>query len=80
MDASGSAYVGGGNRIRVIDSDGSQWVIAGSGQAGFKGDRDRALAADLSVSGMAADRFGSVWFTDPVNRRARVLAPARYPK
>lgn len=36
---------------------------------------DTAGAAGLSVSGMATDRFGAIWFTDPNGRRLRVLEP-----
>ena len=75
-DGDGNVYVGDGNRIRRIDADGSVWMIAGTGEAGFGGNRQLAVEAELSVSGLAVDRFGSVWFTDPLNHRVRVLDPS----
>ena len=77
VDGAGNVYVGGGNRIRRIDPDGSVWVIAGTGQEGFNGDGDVAAVAKLSVSATAVDRFGTVWFADPFNRRIRALDPAQ---
>ena len=77
VDGAGRVYVGWENRIRRIDPDGSVWVIAGTGQEGFNGDGDLAGAAELSVSSMAVDRFGTVWFADPFNRRIRALDPVR---
>ena len=68
---------GAGNEIRKIGADGSVSVIAGAGKQGFNGDGDRATEADLSVAGLAVDGSGSVWFTDPVNRRIRMLQPKR---
>ena len=77
VDGGGNVYAGLENGIERLDADGSEWVIAGTGQAGFNGDWERAINAELSVSGMTVDRFGSVWFTDPVNRRIRVLDPVQ---
>ena len=77
VDRAGNVYVGGENRIRRIDPDGSVWVIAGTGHEGFNGDGDLAGAAELSVSSMAVDRFGTVWFADLFNRRIRALDPAQ---
>ena len=74
-DPSGNLYYASGNQVQRIDADGSTRVIAGTGKQGFNGDGDRATDAEMSVSGLAVDRFGSVWFTDPVNRRIRVLDP-----
>ena len=77
VDDTGNMYVGVEGGIGRLDPDSSLWVIAGTGRKSFNGDGDRAAEAELSVSGIAVDRFGSVWFTDPVNRRVRVLDPAR---
>ena len=74
-DAAGNVYIGGGHRIRLFDAQGEVSVIAGNGRGGFSGDGDSAGAAGLSVSGMATDRFGAIWFTDPNGRRLRVLEP-----
>ena len=74
-DAAGNVYVGGGHRIRLIDPQGEISVIAGNGRGGFAGDGELAAGAGLSVSSMAIDRFGAIWFTDPKGRRLRVLEP-----
>ncbi len=75
IDATGSVYVGGGNRIRLIGEQGAVAVLAGNGRGGFSGDGEPAGGAGLSVSGIAIDQFGAVWFTDPNSRRVRVLEP-----
>ena len=74
-DPAGNVYVGGGNRIRLIDEQGAVAVLAGNGRGGFSGDGELAGEAGLSVSGIAIDQFGRVWFTDPNSRRVRVLEP-----
>ena len=76
VDGDGNLYVGGGRQIRVIDANGEASVIAGTGTTGFSGDGQPAGGAELSVSGMAVDRFGAVWFSDPWNHRIRVLEPS----
>ncbi len=73
VDEEGNVYVGGGGRIRMIDPSGEVSVIAGTGAKGFVGDGEPAGGAELSVSGIAVDRFGSVWFSDPDGRRIRIL-------
>ena len=75
VDGDGNLYVGGGQRIRLIDASGEVSVIAGTGAKGFSGDGKPAGGAELSVSGMAVDRFGAVWFADSGSRRIRVLEP-----
>ena len=74
-DPSGNVYVGAGNQIRMVDGNGGVRVIAGTGSSGFSGDGENAAGAGLSVSGIAVDRFGAVWFTDPKSRRIRILDP-----
>lgn len=73
LDGAGKHFAGTENGIERIDAEGSERVIAGPGETGFNGDWERAIHAVLFVSGMTVDRFGSVWFTDPINRRIRVL-------
>ena len=75
VDADGNVYAGGGFRIRMVDSHGEVALIAGTGAGGFWGDGEPAAGAGLSVSGMAVDGSGAVWFTDPNSRRIRVLEP-----
>ena len=75
VDSGGNVYVGGGRRIRMIDAEGRVSVIAGTGTNGSAGDGEPAGGAELSVSGMAVDRFGAVWFADPIGRRIRPMEP-----
>ena len=63
VDDSGTVYIGDGRGIRMRRPNGAVAVIADSGEYGF------------DVGGMAVDRFGNIWFTDPANRRVRVLEP-----
>ena len=74
VDLSGSIYAGSGYRIfKIYAEDGGVSVLAGTGEPGFGGDGGPARAARLSVSGLAVDRFGTVWFTDGHSRRVRAL-------
>ena len=76
VDDEGDLYVGSGSgQIRMIDSGGIVSVIAGTGRDGFSGDGAPAAGAELSVYGIAVDRFGAIWFTDGIGRRIRVLEP-----
>ena len=74
-DDSGNVYIGAGNQIRMMDANGDIWVIAGTGGGAFSGDGGSAAGAGLSISAMAVDQFGAVWFADPESRRIRVLEP-----
>ncbi len=76
-DGFGRTYVAAGNQVWKIDADGSSFLVAGSGEVSFSGDGDRALEAGLSISGIAVDSSGDIWFSDPFNRRIRVLEPSR---
>ena len=73
VDPAGNVYIGGGHQVRLIEAQGSISVLAGNGKGGFSGDGEPATAAGLSVSGMAVDPLGIIWFTDPNSRRLRVL-------
>ena len=72
-DGSGNLYVGGGRRIRKIDSKGTISVIAGTGKDGLSGDGGPGRSARLSVYGIAVSRAGDIWFADGNGRRIRVL-------
>lgn len=73
LDRSGSVYYSTGYQIRRIKADGTDSIIAGSGEEGYSGDGGPARSAGLSVSGMAIDRFGDVWLADGSSRRIRVI-------
>ena len=63
VDESGNFYIADRRGIRRVGRDGSVTVIADSRDYGF------------TVGGMAVDRQGNVWFTDPSNRQVNILEP-----
>ena len=75
LDGDGNLFVGARQRILMVGPEGEITLVAGTGRPGFSGDGEPAAGAELSVSGIAVDRMGSVWFTDPMSRRIRVLDP-----
>ena len=77
VDSSNRLYFGAGNQIRRINADGTQPIIAGTGEQEYSGDGGPARNAGLSVSGIAADRSGNVWIADGQSRRIRVLRNQR---
>lgn len=72
-DTDGNVYAGGDRRIRRIEADGAVSTIAGTGEDGYGGDGGPARSARFSVSGLAVDQAGNVWFADRISRRIRVL-------
>jgi hypothetical protein len=88
VNFNGNLVVAGGstNKVWVIAArsgrffgqamtTGHYYAIAGTGKAGFTGDRGPALKARLSgPSGVAIDRDGNVLIIDTNNHRIRVLA------
>lgn len=61
----GDLYVGGGNRVYRIDTDGVASVFAGDGTLGHGGDGGPALQASLyDVWGIAIDKMGNVFIAD----------------
>ena len=75
FDGAGNLLVGAGHRILSVGSEGKTSLIAGTGMGGFSGDGEPAAGAELSVSGIAVNSLGAIWFTDPISRRIRVLEP-----
>ena len=75
VDDSGNIFVGLEHRILRVGPSGDTITVAGTGRRGYAGDGQPAGAAEVTVSGIAVDRAGRVWFTDPPARRIRVLEP-----
>ncbi|MDE0625940.1 MAG: M12 family metallo-peptidase [Bryobacterales bacterium] len=75
VDSAGDLLVGAGHRVLSIGPEGETVLIAGTGRGGFSGDGKPAAGAELSVSGIAVDAGGTIWFSDPTSRRIRVLEP-----
>ena len=72
-DMDGNVYAGGDRQIRRIDADGAVSAIAGTGEDGYGGDGGPARSARFSVSGLAVNQSGDIWFADRISRRIRVL-------
>ncbi len=75
-DAAGNLYVAdtGNSRIRKIAPDLSVRTIAGWGGAGFSGDGQAAVNAQLSApAGVAVDAAGNVYIADTGNHRVRKI-------
>ena len=66
----------GSSRIRRIALSGTITTIAGTGTAGFSGDRGPASAAQLNgPEGLALDSKGNLYVGDYYNNRVRRIAP-----
>ena len=63
VGADEAVYIVDEKAIRLIGQDGSASTVAELDEYG------------ISVGGMAIDEFKRIWFSDPENRRVRVLAP-----
>ena len=77
VDRSSKVYYGADNQIRRINADGTESIIAGTGEQEYSGDGGPARSAGLSVSGIVVDRLGNVWIADRESRRIRVLRNQR---
>jgi uncharacterized protein (TIGR03437 family) len=67
-----NVYFTAGNCVYQLAAGGILTRIAGTGQAGFSGDGDSALAAQLNTpAGIAVARDGSIYIADSGNNRIR---------
>jgi sugar lactone lactonase YvrE len=74
LDAAGSLYISdfGANQVYCVASDGTLTLVAGTGVAGFSGDTNSALLAQLSApAGLAVDSYGELYIADSGNNRVR---------
>ncbi len=68
----GELYIAEGPRIREVKKDGRISTFAGTGTAGFSGDRGPAAQAQLNTpQGLAVDSAGNVYIADTLNNRVR---------
>jgi len=75
---SGNIYIADteNHRIRMV-SNGKIYTVAGNGVAGFKGDGDLAVNAELNRPfAIALDRAGNLYIADSENFRIRRVAPS----
>ena len=78
--ADGTVYIAdaGNDRIRQVTPNGVITTVAGNGQTGYNGDGISAAQASLfEPAGLAVDPFGSVYITDSINDRIRMLKSAQ---
>jgi uncharacterized repeat protein (TIGR01451 family) len=61
-------------RVRKV-SNGIITTIAGTGSRGFTGDNGPATSAQLNPYDIAVDSLGSVYLSDPIDHRIRILRP-----
>ena len=72
VSSSNQVYISDDNRIRKIDQNGMISTIAGTGVAGFNGDGQLAIHAELSrPSGLFVNDDEEVFFCDSENHRVR---------
>ena len=80
LDSSGNLLISdaGANVIRRVDNkSGVITRLAGSGMAGFAGDKGPALSAELNApAGLSVGASGAIYFTDSLNNRLRKIYQA----
>ncbi len=77
-DNEGNLFItdSGNNRIRKVGPDGVITTVAGTGVAGFSGDRGPAASAQLRFpGGTAMDKQGDLLIADASNNRIRKVSP-----
>ena len=73
VDVQGNVYVSTDNRIRKVDTVGVITTIAGTGRAGYSGDRGPADEARIdSPGGLTVDPDGIVYFVDGGTRIRKI--------
>ncbi|MFD9009901.1 RICIN domain-containing protein [Streptomyces sp. NPDC059552] len=75
-DGAGGFYIAdhGNHRIRRVTAEGRISTVAGTGTAGFDGDKGPAAAAQLrSPVGLAVDSTGALYIADHGNHRIRKI-------
>ncbi|TEB14137.1 Serine/threonine-protein kinase PknD [Pelotomaculum sp. FP] len=74
-DNAGNLYIGGGYRVRMVNSGGIIITLAGTGTSGYSGDGDSAVSAQLkSINSMVVDSAGNLYIADTNNYRVRMVA------
>ncbi|HVS06296.1 MAG TPA: hypothetical protein VHK65_09055 [Candidatus Dormibacteraeota bacterium] len=76
IDPDGDVFIAdtGNNRVREVDPKGKIFTVAGTGDAGYSGDGERAVRARLNApTGLAVGFSGSVFIADTLNHRVRMV-------
>ena len=78
FDSSGNLYIadGANNRVRKV-AGGVITTLAGTGTAGYTGDKGAATSAELNdPTGVAVDSSGNVYIADTANNVVRMVNPS----
>ena len=73
----GNVYIADGynSAIRMIDTSGTIWTIAGNGTSGYSGDGGPATASEIyNNSGFVFDKQGNLYLADGSNYRIRRIS------
>ena len=82
VDGAGTVFIADmyNQRVRKVTADGHITTVAGTGVVGFSGDGGPATEAMTGpVTGLALDRSGNLYLSDPINSRIRMVAAAGAP-
>jgi sugar lactone lactonase YvrE len=74
VDPGGDVFIADtyANRVIEVQANGKPKLLAGTGQAGYQGDRGPAADAELSMpTGLAVDQAGDVYIADSANNVIR---------
>jgi uncharacterized protein (TIGR03437 family) len=77
VDSAGNLYIAdaGDNRVRKVDTAGIITTVAGTGTDGYSGDGGPSTQAMLNYPwGLAVDGAGTVYISDRVNSRVRIIS------
>jgi DNA-binding CsgD family transcriptional regulator/sugar lactone lactonase YvrE len=76
IDPDGDVFIAdtGNNRVREVDPKGKIFTVAGTGDAGYSGDGERAVRARLNApTGLAVGFGSSLFIADTLNHRVRMV-------
>jgi uncharacterized protein (TIGR03437 family) len=79
VDARGNLYISDtdNHRVRKVAADGIITTVAGTGEAGFRGDNQPATMAGLDhPKGLGVDADGTLFISDSSNHRVRKVSTA----
>ena len=78
VDGAGNLYIADrlNNRVRKVTPGGTISTVAGTGTAGYGGDKGLATSAELDYpTGVAVDGTGNLYIADSANQRIRMVTP-----
>ncbi len=79
IDIGGNLYIADSTNdlVRKVTPAGLMTTVAGTGVVGYNGDNIPAVSANLDrPNGVAVDKAGNLYISDPLNGRIRMVTPA----